>query len=337
MKRPRIALSLGDPSGIGPEVAAAALREVAGEIAPFVFGDPILFARELRGIRLPVIARDAPLPRGGALVAVTALRASGARPGRPVRAGAGAQLAYLEAAFEAVRRGDCDALCTAPVSKAQVARALPGFVGHTEWLEARARPRSRSVMMLAGSRLRVALVTNHVALGDVRRRLTPARVASTLAVVHRALREDFGIARPRVALAAWNPHAGEEGAFGDDERTLLAPALRTAARRGTPASGPFPADSVFSRAALGEFDAVVALYHDQGLIPVKLLDAVGGDPAVNVTLGLPVVRTSPDHGVAYDIAGKGRASPASMIAALRLAARIARARARRRGRGRFTR
>jgi 4-hydroxythreonine-4-phosphate dehydrogenase len=329
MARPRIALSLGDPSGIGAEVTAGALREVRAALVPYLFGDPVLFGRELAGAGLPVVPAGDPLPPGGALVAVTRLRAADARPGRPAPAGGAAQLAFLEAAFDAVRRGACDALCTAPVSKAQVARALPGFVGHTEWLEARARPRARSVMMLAGERLRVALVTNHLALSEVRRRLTPARIARTIGVVHRALRQDFGIARPRVALAAWNPHAGEEGAFGDDEATLLGPALLAAASAGSPASGPWPADSVFFRAALGEFDAVVALYHDQGLIPVKLLDAVGGEPAVNVTLGLSVVRTSPDHGVAYDIAGKGEASPASMVAALRLAARIVGVRARR--------
>jgi 4-hydroxythreonine-4-phosphate dehydrogenase len=243
-----------------------------------------------------------------------------------VPAAGAAQLAYLEAAFDAVRRGDADALCTAPVSKAQVARALPGFVGHTEWLEARCGGR-RSVMMLAGEKLKVALATNHVAFFGLRRALTPARIADTIAIAHAALREDLGIARPRLALAALNPHAGEEGAFGGEEPTLLARALALAARRGARAAGPFPADSVFFRAALGEFDAVVALYHDQGLIPVKLLDAVGGDPAVNVTLGLPIVRTSPDHGVAYGIAGEGKASAASMIAALRLAARIARTRA----------
>jgi 4-hydroxythreonine-4-phosphate dehydrogenase len=186
-------------------------------------------------------------------------------------------------------------------------------------------------MMLAGERLRVALVTTHVALGRVRRLLTPARIAETIAVTFRALRDDLGVARPRVALAALNPHAGEGGAFGVEERTLLGPALRLAARRGCRAAGPFPADSVFFRAALGEFDAVVALYHDQGLIPVKLLDAVGGDPAVNVTLGLPIVRTSPDHGVAYGLAGKGKASADSMVAALRLAARIAEVRRRRGG------
>jgi 4-hydroxythreonine-4-phosphate dehydrogenase len=216
------------------------------------------------------------------------------------------------------------------VSKAQVARALPGFVGHTEWLERRCGVR-RSVMMLAGEKLKVALATNHVAFGRLRRALTPGRIAETIRIAHRAMRDDLGVARPRIALAALNPHAGEEGTFGGEEGTLLRAALAQAARAGARAAGPFPADSVFFRAALGEFDAVVALYHDQGLIPVKLLDAVNGDPAVNVTLGLPIVRTSPDHGVAYDIAGKGKANPASMIAALRLAARIANVRRRRRG------
>ncbi len=319
---PRVAVSLGDPSGVGPEVTAAALSALRSEVVPYVFGDARLFARELAGLRLPVVPAGARLPPGGALVVVTQLSAREVRPGRPAARAGAAQLAFFEAAFEAVRRGDADALTTAPVSKAQVARALPGFVGHTEWLEARCSVR-RSVMMLAGERLKIALATNHVAFGRLRRVLTAPRIAETIVVTHRAMRDDLGIARPRIALAALNPHAGEEGAFGDEEQTLLPAALALAARAGARAAGPFPADSVFFRAALGEFDAVVALYHDQGLIPVKLLDAVGGDPAVNVTLGLPIVRTSPDHGVAYDIAGAGKASPASMIAALRLAARIA--------------
>jgi 4-hydroxythreonine-4-phosphate dehydrogenase len=326
---PRVAISLGDPSGIGAEVTAKALRAVRGELAPIVFGDPHVLSRELGGLGLTVIAPGDPPPARGALVRVGRLPRSALRPGRPAPAGGPAQLAYLEAAFAAVSRGEADALCTAPVSKAQIARALPGFVGHTEWLEARCGIR-RSVMMLAGERLKVALVTTHVAFARLRRLLTPARIAETLVIAHRALREDLGIPRPRLALAALNPHAGEEGAFGREEGTILRAALALARRSGAPAAGPFPADSVFFRAAKGEFDAVVALYHDQGLIPVKLLDAVGGDPAVNVTLGLPIVRTSPDHGVAYGIAGKDQASPASMVAALRLAARIARVRARRR-------
>jgi 4-hydroxythreonine-4-phosphate dehydrogenase len=327
---PRIAISLGDPSGVGAEVTAAALAALRAELAPYVFGDPRLFARELASCGLPVVPADAPLPPGGALVAVTRLGAGAVRPGRPHPAGGAAQLAFLDAAFRAVQRGDADALTTAPVSKAQVARALPGFVGHTEWLERRCGVR-RSVMMLAGEKLKVALATNHVAFGRLRRALTPGRIAETIRIAHRAMRDDLGVARPRIALAALNPHAGEEGTFGGEEGTLLRAALAQAARAGARAAGPFPADSVFFRAALGEFDAVVALYHDQGLIPVKLLDAVNGDPAVNVTLGLPIVRTSPDHGVAYDIAGKGKANPASMIAALRLAARIANVRRRRRG------
>jgi 4-hydroxythreonine-4-phosphate dehydrogenase len=324
---PRLAISLGDPSGIGPEVTAAALAALGGEVEPLLFGDPGLLARGFSPLRLPVIEPGAAVPRGGALVAVTRLPAAALRAGRPSARGASAQLAYLAAAFDSARNGQSAALCTAPVSKAQVARVLPGFVGHTEWLEARCGVR-RTVMMLAGERLKVSLVTNHRPLSRVRRALSPALVAETIAITWRALRDDLGVARPRVALAAWNPHAGEDGLVGDEEAALLAPALRLARRAGTPAHGPFPADSVFFRAALGEFDAVVALYHDQGLIPVKLLDAVMGDAAVNVTLGLPLVRTSPDHGVAYSLAGTGRANPASMIAALRLAARIARVRAR---------
>jgi 4-hydroxythreonine-4-phosphate dehydrogenase len=325
---PRVAICLGDPSGVGAEVTAGALHRLRGRVLPLVFGDAGAAGRELSGLGLPVVEPGDPLPRGGALVAVTRLAAADVRPGRPTPAGGRAQLAYLEAAFAAVRRGEAAALCTAPVSKAQVARALPGFVGHTEWLEARCRVR-RSVMMLAGSRLRVALATNHVAFGRLRRALTPERIAETLVITHRALAGDLGIRRPRLALAALNPHAGEQGAFGDEETTVLARALARARRRGVAAQGPFPADSVFFRAARGEFDAVVALYHDQGLIPVKLLDALCDDPAVNVTLGLPIVRTSPDHGVAYDIAGKGTASPASMTAALELAVRMARSRSRR--------
>jgi 4-hydroxythreonine-4-phosphate dehydrogenase len=337
---PRIAISLGDPSGIGAEVTAKALWALRGSIAPVVFGDLAVLERELGRLGLPVVAPGEPIPAGGARVAVTRLPLSAIQPGKPSPKGGLGQLAFLEAAFECVDRGEADALVTAPVSKAQVARALPGFVGHTEWLEARCAARSsssparrtssgtkRSVMMLAGEKLRIALVTNHVAFRRLPKLLTPALIAETIAVTWRALRDDLGIAAPRLALAALNPHAGEEGAFGDEEETLLRPALALAARGGAKAAGPFPADSVFFRAALGEFDAVVSLSHDQGLIPVKLLDAVVGDPAVNVTLGLPVVRTSPDHGVAYGIAGKGVANPLSMIAAVKLAARIAATRA----------
>ena len=319
----RVAISMGDPSGIGPEVTARALAAARG-LAPYVFGDPGAFepwARRAR-LALPAIDLGDPLPAGGALVRVTRLPRGAIAPGKPARAAGPAQLAYVEAAYAAVAAGEADALCTAPVSKAQVQIADRRFVGHTEWLEAKSGA-ARSVMMLAGRRLRVALVTNHLQLARVPRAVTASGILTTVAVTHAALRGDFGIASPRIAVCAMNPHAGEGGAFGDEERHVLAPAIARARRLGLGASGPYPADSVFFRAARGEFDAVVALYHDQGLIPVKLLDAIAGDPAVNVTLGLPIVRTSPDHGVAYDLAGKGRASPDSMLAALKLAAQIA--------------
>jgi 4-hydroxythreonine-4-phosphate dehydrogenase len=326
--RVRVAVSLGDPSGIGPEVVASALAALRGRICPLAFGDAS-FERALRGagLEMPVVDPGDPFPRDGGLVRVTRLAAADRRPGAPSPAGGAASLAYLEAAFGSVIAGAAQALCTAPLSKAQVALSLPGFVGHTEWLEARGDG-SRSVMMLAGRRLRVALVTNHLPLRDAVRRLTPSRIVAVAQVAADGLRRDFGIARPRIAVAGVNPHAGEGGAFGDEEARIVAPAVARLRDAGIDASGPFPPDSVFFRAAGGEFDAVVALYHDQGLIPVKLLDAVLGDSAVNVTLGLPFVRTSPDHGVAWEIAGSGRASDGSMRAALRLAAAIARRRGR---------
>ena len=327
----RIAISMGDPSGIGAEVTARAVAALRGKLVPYVFGDAAAFARAARGLRLhlPEVDLGQPLPREGALVRVTKLPRIAAAAGKPSRAGGAAQLAYLQAAYAAVVAGQADALCTAPVSKAQVQRAEGGFVGHTEWLESRTGAK-RSVMLLANRKLRVALVTNHLQLARVPKAVTASGVLGTLTVTHTALRQDFGVARPRLALCAMNPHGGEGGAFGDEEKRLLVPALARARKLGIAASGPYPADSVFFRAVAGEFDAVIALYHDQGLIPVKLLDAVLKDPAVNVTLGLPIVRTSPDHGVAYDLAGKGEASPASMAAALRLAAELA-ARRRRSG------
>ncbi len=328
----RVAVSLGDPSGVGPEVAARALQSLRRGVVPLAFGDAsfAVLARKA-GLALPVVAPGRPLPEGPALVAVTRLPPAERRPGVPSRAGGAASLAYLEAAFAALSAGRAQALCTAPLSKAQVARTLPGFVGHTEWLEARGGG-ARSVMMLAGRRLRVTLVSNHVSLREAIRLLTPARIAAVARVTADGLRRDLGIAWPRIAVAALNPHAGEGGAFGDEEARLVAPAVKSLRAEGIDAQGPFPPDSVFFRAARGEFDAVVSLHHDQGLVPVKLMDALMRDPAVNVTLGLPFVRTSPDHGVAWDLAGTGRASDASMRAALRLAAAIARRRASR-GRG----
>ncbi|HVU52223.1 MAG TPA: 4-hydroxythreonine-4-phosphate dehydrogenase PdxA [Polyangia bacterium] len=312
-----IAISLGDPAGIGPEVVARALA-ARPERRVVVFGDPVVLvaAAERAGV-----ARVAP----DSLRVVTTLRANDVVPGRPNEASARAQLAYLEGATDAVLRGECAALVTAPISKEWIARAGFTFPGHTEYLAARAGV-TEFAMMLAGPRLRVVVATTHLALRDVPAALTPAGIASTIALTAEALARGFRIAAPRVAVAGLNPHAGEAGRFGDEERRLVEPALDLARSRLAAAgvdaviTGPHVPDVVFRQAAGGAFDAVVALYHDQGLIPVKLLHF---DEAVNVTLGLPFPRTSPDHGTAFDIAGTGKARPESFLAALDLAARLA--------------
>jgi len=259
---------------------------------------------------------------------VTALLADEARPGHPDETAGRAQLAYLEAATTAALEGRAAALVTAPISKTWIARAGFGFPGHTEYLADRARAPEHA-MMLAGPALRVTVATTHIALRDVPAALTPAAIASAATLTATALARWFGIANPRVAVAGLNPHAGEDGRFGDEEERLVRPALALARERlgaagvAAAVSGPHVPDVVFRQAAQGGpdgFDAVVALYHDQGLIPVKLLHF---DSAVNVTLGLPFVRTSPDHGTAHDIAGKGIARADSFLAALDLAARLA--------------
>jgi 4-hydroxythreonine-4-phosphate dehydrogenase len=323
--RPRIAISLGDPSGIGPEVTAAALdsRAARAALTPVVFGDERVWARACRQIGAPDRLRRAASAREAAeagvpsLVLASELAERDCRPGKPSAAGGRAQLRFFERAVEAVAEGAADGLCTAPLSKAQVNRAGLAFSGHTEYLADRFQ--ARVLMMLAGPVLRVAVHTTHVALRDVPERLSEPEIGVDLDLLHRELRRGFGLSRPRIAVLSLNPHAGEGGLFGDEEARVIAPAIAKARRRGIDASGPHPADGLFPRAARGEYDAVLAMYHDQGLVALKLLHF---DDGVNVTLGLPRPRTSPDHGVAYDIAGKGAARPDSMRAALALAARL---------------
>jgi 4-hydroxythreonine-4-phosphate dehydrogenase len=311
-----LAISLGDPAGIGPEVVVRALA-VRPERRVLVFGDPIVLVAAAERAGVPHVAPDS-------LRVVTTLRPHEVVPGRPNDASAHAQLAYLEGATDAVLRGECSGLVTAPISKEWIARAGFSFPGHTEYLAARAGV-SEFAMMLAGPNLRVVVATTHLALREVPTALTTAGLASTITLTAEALARRFRIARSRVAVAGLNPHAGEAGRFGDEEQRLVAPAIDLARSRllaaGVEAvvTGPHVPDVVFRQAAGGAFDAVVALYHDQGLIPVKLLHF---DEAVNVTLGLPFARTSPDHGTAFDIAGTGQARPESFLAALDLAARL---------------
>ena len=308
-----IAISLGDPAGIGPEVVARALAE-RPDAELLVFGDAGVLARA-------AAAAGVPAPAAERVRAVTSLGAGDVVPGRPSDASGRAQLAYLTAATDAALAGQAAGLVTAPISKDWIARAGFSFPGHTEYLAARAGVQEFA-MMLAGPVLRVTVATTHVALRDVPQLLTIDGIASSIWLTAEGLARRFAIARPRVAVAGLNPHAGEAGRFGDEEDRLVKPAIGRARQRIAAAGldatveGPLVPDAVFRQAAHGQFDAVVALYHDQGLIPLKLLHF---DDGVNITLGLPFVRTSPDHGTAYDIAGTGKARPQSFLAALDLA------------------
>jgi 4-hydroxythreonine-4-phosphate dehydrogenase len=243
-------------------------------------------------------AAEARAARGVAFHAVSQLRAGDRRPGRPTRAGGLAQHAYVTAAVAAARAGEVDALCTAPVSKEAITRAGVPFVGHTELL---AEAFGCEVLMLMdGPRLRVALATNHLPLLEVPRALSTPRLLAALTLLDGALARVLG-RRPRIAVCGLNPHAGEGGVFGDEEVRVIAPAVAQARRRRLDVHGPFAADGLFAKAAAGfPFDVALAMFHDQGLVATKTLDFAR---TVNVTLGLPVPRTSPDHGVAYDIAG----------------------------------
>ncbi len=317
---PRIGISLGDPTGIGPEIVARALAERPG-LDVTIFGDRGVLARAaaIAGVPPPV-AR---------VVEVTHLRPEESLPGHPTPLAGRAQAEYLREATVAATSGTIDALVTAPLSKEWAARGGFAFPGHTEYL-AEAAGGVEVAMMLAGPRLRVTVATTHIALRDVFTALSPARIASCVVLTARVLRDGFGLLRPRVALAGLNPHAGEAGQFGDEEARLLAPALALARTRlqevslAAEVSGPHVPDVVFRQGAEGTYDAVVGLYHDQGLIPIKMIHF---DDAVNVTLGLPFVRTSPDHGTAYDIAGTGRARASSFLAALDMAVDMVRRRA----------
>jgi 4-hydroxythreonine-4-phosphate dehydrogenase len=237
--------------------------------------------------------------------------------GRPDERSGAAQVGYLEAAVAAAGRGELAAIVTAPISKTWARRAGFAFPGHTEMLASRLGVRD-VVMLFAGPRMKVALATVHVPLAEVARALTTAGLRTTLAIVARALVAEFGIAEPRIGVVGLNPHAGEGGLLGAEDRDVIAPAL--GALPPARLSGPLVPDAAFRDLAEQRYDALVAMYHDQGLIPVKLIDF---DEAVNVTLGLPVVRTSPDHGTAYDIAGTGRARSVSMQRALALAVELA--------------
>jgi 4-hydroxythreonine-4-phosphate dehydrogenase len=306
----KLAVTIGDPAGIGPEItlAAVAALPLARQRQLIVFGDqgPLRQAAARAAVTLPAL-RYVGEGYGDAVVL-----------GQPDASAGRAAVSYLEAAVRALRDGEAAGLVTAPISKTWARRAGFAFPGHTEFLAERLGSRAVA-MMFAGLRLQVALVTVHVPLAEVARELTAGRVRDVIDLLVDALRRDCGIPRPRVGVVGLNPHAGEGGLLGREEIEILEPAIADARRHhGADCEllGPLVPDAAFRQAAEGGYHGLVAMYHDQALIPVKLLEF---EDAVNVTLGLPVVRTSPDHGTAYDIAGQGRARSRSMQRALQLA------------------
>ncbi len=320
-----LGITMGCPAGIGPEIIVRYYqRHIESRVySPVVLGDPAVLARSAAelGLEVDIVrwqpgekVRERTLP-------VMPLSELGGKLqwGLPTLATGKAMALYIE---EAVRLLEADILAgmvTCPISKSALNLAGYRYPGHTEMLAALCGCDDYA-MMMAGKRLRVTLVTIHVGLAEVPSLLSVEKIFRLIEITGRSLQQDFAIENPRLAVAGLNPHAGEAGLFGAEEQHLIVPALARAKACGWQAEGPFPPDTVFNRAAAGQYDAVVCMYHDQGLIPFKLLHFEDG---VNVTLGLPIVRTSVDHGTAYDIAGLGKASPASLAAAVDLAAKIA--------------
>jgi 4-hydroxythreonine-4-phosphate dehydrogenase len=325
-----LALTVGEPAGIGPDIALAVWRRRSElRLPPFyLLADPRFVAARASALGIDVPTRVVE-PAAAAAAFAVALPivpidvAITAEPGRPDASSAPAAIAAIRRSVADVLAGRASAVVTNPVAKSVLYRSGFAEPGHTEFLATLTAEMTgvsaRPVMMLWSEELAVVPVTIHLPLAAVPAALTSDLIVATGRIVARDLRERFGIARPRLAIAGLNPHAGEDGAMGEEDRAVVAPAIAELRGAGIDAQGPRPADSMFHAAARRGYDAALCMYHDQALIPIKTL---AFDHAVNVTLGLPIVRTSPDHGTAFDIAGTGRADPSSLIAALRLAARL---------------
>ena len=327
-RRPRIAITMGDPAGIGPEVVlkAVAEPEVLAACVPVIIGDAQLLAHTARTLDLQcgydIVRRGEPLladARGPVIYHLDNIVGTVA-PGVESGAAGRAAAEYIEAAVELCGAGDVDAIATAPINKRALFLGGYSFPGHTEFL-AHLTGTPDCAMAFVASNLRIVLISTHVPLSQAIQMVEKDRIVRVTRLAERELRR-WGVARPRIAVAALNPHGAEGGLFGVEESAEIAPAVEACREAGLDVSGPHSADTVFLRASRGEFDAVISCYHDQAMIPVKCLSF---GEAVNVTLGLPFIRTSVDHGTAFDIAGRGIAEHSSMVAAITLAARLARA------------
>jgi 4-hydroxythreonine-4-phosphate dehydrogenase len=321
-----LALTMGDPAGIGGELTLRAWLALRGTTRCFVaLDDPERLAALAAaiGCEVPICLvseTSAAAETFSAALPVLPVRlAVPAMPGRPDKANARAVIESIERATKLALSSAVGGVVTNPINKAALYDAGFAYPGHTEFLAALTGAQGKQIMMLASPQLRVVPVTVHASLRDSLAMLSTEMILVAARTAHAALRRDFGIARPRLAMAGLNPHAGEQGALGDEESTIIAPAIAALRADGIDVSGPWPPDTMFTAAARARYDVAICMYHDQGLIPLKTLDM---DHGVNVTLGLPIVRTSPDHGTAYDIAGQGVADPTSLIAAIELAAAL---------------
>ncbi len=322
-QQPVIGVTMGDPAGIGPEVVVKALAEPeirrAAKFVVFGLDEQLEYAADHAEIRPywgrhqhEKISRDYPYK---VVVADYDEYAVAPWVKGPSKAGGEASLRFCLDAIDAAKDNLIDAIVTAPISKASWKLAGAKYPGHTELLAERCKSPRKAMMFVAGP-LKLALATIHEALFDVRNKFTIGCVFEPIDLLNIALQDYFGVEKPHIGVAALNPHAGEDGQFGDEEQRIISPAILLAQEVGIDCSGPYPADTLFVKAARGEFDGVVAMYHDQGMIPVKLL---AFEEAVNVTIGIPIIRTSPAHGTAFDIAGKNKANPASMMCAIKTA------------------
>jgi 4-hydroxythreonine-4-phosphate dehydrogenase len=331
-QRPTIGITMGDPCGVGAEIIVRALGDQAlrrrAKFVIFGFSEQLAYTADSLEIDLP-FAREhhedmRPFRQDLLVLDYDEYIQPATMPRGPSKFGGQSSMAFCEDAIWATKAGLLDAMVTAPISKTSWAMAgFDRWPGHTELLAERCKVKHVAMMFVA-PRLRVVLATIHEALFELRNKFTIGCVFNPIDLADGALRNWFGLAKPRIAVCGLNPHAGEEGRFGDEENRVITPAILMATEAGINVSGPYPADTVFLKALDGKFDCVVAMYHDQGLIPIKLL---AWRDAVNVTLGLPIIRTSPDHGTAFDIAGRNRADASSMTAAINLAIDLATKRA----------
>jgi 4-hydroxythreonine-4-phosphate dehydrogenase len=325
MTLPIIGITMGDPTGIGPEIIVKALsmEEPFQACRPVVFGDREVLSRAIRIQNLSAtlevidkIPKDGYLPEKIFLLPVSRLDITSVHFGQPDRACGEAMVKYIEEAVKRVMKKELNAITTCPINKQAMNSAGTSFPGHTELL-AHLSQSSPVAMMFLGSKWKIVLVTTHLPLKDISKWITANRILSTIRLTDEGMKKYFGTAHPKMAVLGLNPHCGEDGLLGEEEKREILPAIEEAKSLGMDVEGPFPADSFFNLSGRTAFDAVISMYHDQGLIPVKMF---GFREAVNFTLGLPFIRTSVDHGTAYDIAGKGLADPANLVKAISTAA-----------------